>query len=437
MTIEKSAQASLRISSGAAELVAGSPAKHPMNENPTRFKRRKQWAALMLLAAAVATLLFILRFVVAHPVGTLDFVNAYTAGTILRTGSAAKLYSLHLQQAIESRLAPGGQFLPYDHAPFEAWLFLPLALMPYRQAYLVWAGFNLLVLGLVFYLLPYTGYRLDADSRLVWLATCLPLAAGVLVLGQDSLLLAPVFLLAFLALKRRRDLVAGLILGAGLFRFEILLPFVFVFLLRRRWKVLAGFSIAAVAAVLASVPLVGWGGLAAYGKVLLEVGRATGSEANGVNVGAMPSLRGALAAFSNGAIPPAFIFPLVLAGTLLLLAWAAWEFRSIAEPERPAFDLQFSFAVIAALLASYHLFVHELTPLMVVAFLLLGYEGIARRGQKLLCRPGTMLLLLLSLTMIVGAALDFHNFSVLFVVLFGLIVWLSREIDDPGNAEPC
>jgi len=164
-----------------------------------------------------------------------------------------------------------------------------------------------------------------------------------------------------------------------------------------------------------------------YANVLLAVGKATGSAANGINVVTMPSLRGALAAFSSGAIPPTLLLPLVVAGSLLLLTWAAWEFRAIAKPDSPAFDLQFSFAVIAALLASYHLFSHELTPLIVVAFLLLGYECGVQRSQPLRDRPGTMLLLLFSLTMIGGAVLGFRDFSVLFVVLFGLLVWLARE----------
>ncbi|HEV2387826.1 MAG TPA: hypothetical protein VGS20_11290 [Candidatus Acidoferrales bacterium] len=40
-----------------------------------------------------------------------------------------------------------------------------------------------------------------------------------------------------------------------------------------------------------------------------------------------------------------------------------------------ACDLEFALATVAALLASYHLFVHELTPLLVAAFPILGYEG--------------------------------------------------------------
>lgn len=114
-------------------------------------------------------------------------------------------------------------------------------------------------------------------------------------------------------------------------------------------------------------------------------------------------------------------------GSILLLGWAAWEFRSISTPENPSFDLQFSFAAIAALLASYHLFAHELTPLILLAYLILGYEEVARSSESLLGRSSTQLLLLIPIVMIVGSALRFRAFSVLFVALFGLLVWLSQE----------
>jgi len=71
--------------------------------------------------------------------------------------------------------------------------------------------------------------------------------------------------------------------------------------------------------------------------------------------------------------------------------------------------------------------------LTVVAFLLLGYECAARRSQALYDRPGTMLLSVFSLTMVVGAAWGFRNFSVLFVVLAGLLAWLAQELYAMGR----
>lgn len=399
----------------------------PAHERTLR-ETTKRIATVSLIGVAVVSLMLTLRFTVAHPFGTLDFANSYTAGTILRKGLATRLYDLKLQHEIQSRFTTNPQFLPFDHPPFEAYLFAPLAGLSFTQAFLVWAAFNLAVLGLVFYFLPRTGHRLDADSRLVWLAAAFPVVGGVLVLGQDSLLLAPVFLFAFLALKKRRDVVAGLVLGLGLFRFEIMLPFVFIFLLRRRWRVLAGFAAASAAWFLTSVAMIGWSGLLNYAKLLVVVGGAAGDRANGVVTATMPSLRGAVATFLGGAIPSVALFPVVLAGTLALLFWAAWQFKSVANPNDPSFDLEFSLATIVALVASYHLFVHELTPLIVAAFLMLGYESAKLREVPLLKRPGASLLLLFALVIVVGELAGFRSFSVVFVVLLGTIAWISLEI---------
>lgn len=420
---------------------AGTKSRIHSPESPTTIGGRLHRALVtrllpgVLTVGALACLFFMLQFVVTRSGASLDFIGPYTAARIVHQGSARRLYDLHLQRELESQFVPGGRFLPFDHPPFEAWLYLPLARLPYSQAYLIWAAFNLLVLAGVFYFLRFTGFQMDSDSRLVWLATCFPLVTGALVLGQDSLLLVPVFLFAFLMLKRRQDVIAGLALGSGLFRFEILLPFALIFLLRRRWKVLAGFSVMALAALLVSVPLVGWSGLVGYGKVLVNVGRVTGSAANGVNVATMPTLRGALAAFSGGAISPTWLFALAMAGSLLLLVWAASVFRHVAKAESPAFDLEFSFAVIAALLASYHVFAHELTPLIVIAFLILHSESVRHRNLRLLERRGAALLLLFVLVMVVGGAVGFRDYSVLFVVLAGMMISLWRDLAEIENRE--
>lgn len=391
----------------------------------------KRLVLLLLTAGALIPIFFLLYSVAAgsrSARGNLDFTNLYLAGTIVRRGASAHLYDLPIQHRVEREVS-SGPFLPFDHPPFEAWLCLPLSYLSYPAAYLVWAAFNLaLTVGLV-YLLAFSGFRQATETYLVWLAVTILLVIGVLLLGQDTLLVAVVFLVAFLALKRRREYVAGLALGLGLFRFEILLPFVFIFLLRRRWKVLAGFLGASALALFASVALVGWRGILDYGNVLLQIGRTEGSAANGVVAATMPTLRGVVPTFLGGVIPPQFFFPLILIGTLALLIWAAWEFKNIAHPEVPAFALEFSLAVLAALLSSYHLFVHELTPLIVIGFLMLAYEGTKPHKGILRNRQGTALLLLFAVVYgIGGAVFHFREFSVLFIVLLGLMIWLSQEL---------
>ena len=386
-------------------------------------------ALLVLLGAAFGVLAVQLDQMANSRSGTLDFASFYVAGKILRQGQAGRLYDLRLQREIELGISPAGPFFPYDHPPFEAPLFAALAGLSYSDALIAWGGLNLALFVLILYLLPRIGRRLETTGLLVWLAVCVPLVAGVLLLGQDSLLIVPGFILAFLALKKQRDCAAGILLGLGLFRFEIMLPFVFIFLLRQRWKILAGFSVSSSVALLASLAVVGWRGLLDYSGVLLEVGRAAGSRADSVDAATMPSVRGAVVTVLGHVMPPQFLLPVILLGTLALLGWAAWEFKSIARPDAPAFALEFSLAVVAALLSSYNLFVHELTPLIMIGFLILGYEANLRREGIVGNRRGTALLLLFAGVYGVGGAVfHFRDFSVVFIVLLGLMIWLSQEL---------
>lgn len=292
---------------------------------------------------------------------------------------------------------------------------------------MLWSVLNLAMLSLVFFLLRHTGYSLKGEGFIAWIAVWLLPVVEAVAIGQDTIFLALIFLLAFLALKKKHDLLAGLTLGAGLYRFEIILPFMFVFLLRKRKKVLFGFFVASVACMLTSVLLVGWSGLHEYYDLLLSVGRARGNLADGVLVRMMPSLRAALVMLMGGRLPPFELFVAVLVASVLLLGWAAWQFSSVSRPEESAFDLQFSLAVIAALMASYHIYTHELTPLIPVAFIVLGYERQASRaGRQGVMKSAT--LLLLCLLMLPGGGLTVHGVSLLFFVLLGLCVWLSVEI---------
>ncbi len=385
-------------------------------------------ALLALFAAALSILLFQLDQMTRHGTEELDFVAFYTAGKIVNGGHSNRLYNVHLQQNIERAIIPSGPFMPYYHPPFQALLFAPLALLSFPHAFLIWATITLAAWGLIVYLTRLTGYRLRTWPYILWTGICLFFVLIALDFGEDTLLLALVFLLAFLALKRRRNYVAGLALGLGLFRFEILLPFVFIFLLRRRWKLFAGFCTVGTVLLAVSAALVGWTGLVAYVRTLIEVGgAAAGPWADRSSASMMPCLRGAFDSLLGGVIPHNFLFPAILAATFFLLGWAARKFKDIDRPADPAFDLEFSLAVIAALLSGYHVFIGQLTPLIVVGFVILAYEAVRPRQGILGNRRGTVLLLLIFGVVAGVAAVHSQAFSVEVVVLLGVMVWLARE----------
>src|SRR5205085_1228506 len=77
-----------------------------------------------------------------------DFLAFYTAGTFVGDGRADQLYNLHSVSSFEHNLARtesltiGTEFGPYWNPPFLAWVFVPLAHLPYHTAWNVWCFIN-------------------------------------------------------------------------------------------------------------------------------------------------------------------------------------------------------------------------------------------------------------------------------------------------------
>ena len=76
-------------------------------------------------------------------------------------------------------------------------------------------------------------------------------------LGQDSILSTALLLAVFAALKQKRDGWAGFLLALGLYKPQLVLPLAGVFLVARRWRSVAVFSITGV--ILAAVSLASGG----------------------------------------------------------------------------------------------------------------------------------------------------------------------------------
>ena len=288
-----------------------------------------------------------------------------------------QLYDLETQFAIQREFASAVKqrenALPFNHPPFEALLFAPLARLPYVAAYLVWALFNIaLILGLWILLRP----RLPSLHAFL---PALPLLAMfaffpvviALLQGQDSILLLFLYGLAFSALATGRNFVAGVCLGLALFKFQLVLPFVLVLLVRRQWRAVAGFVVTAFGLLMVSAAVVGWSGVMAYPGFVLRLSRS-GAQA-GIDPRAMPNLRGLVAGSLHLAGLPATL--LIIALSIALLALAAHWWREQAGRQ---FVLGFSLCLTVTIIASYHLLTHDLSllilPILLLAELLVAGE---------------------------------------------------------------
>src|SRR5437588_9043849 len=79
-----------------------------------------------------------------------DFTAFYAAGHYTDLEQFDKLYDIEAVKRFEQEtgrrfgLSLGDSYGPYWNPPFYAWVFAPLAGLPYGQALLVWTGVNLL-----------------------------------------------------------------------------------------------------------------------------------------------------------------------------------------------------------------------------------------------------------------------------------------------------
>src|SRR5258705_5943371 len=86
--------------------------------------------------------------------GHADFRQLYAAGYMVRTGHAAELYDLPSQQLFQDVLVGNDErALPFIRPAYQALLFVPFSLLPYRSAYLAFLAVNLVLLATVFWIL--------------------------------------------------------------------------------------------------------------------------------------------------------------------------------------------------------------------------------------------------------------------------------------------
>lgn len=295
-----------------------------------------------------------------------DFTIYYTAGTMIRQGMGHDLYNNVTQFVVQQQFAPQVATrlgaLPFNHPPFEALLFVPLAYFPYRVAYLLWTLVNLgMLISLPVLLRPYVPIlaRLPSFGWTTAGLAFFPIFFALLQ-GQDAILLAFLYGLAFVALKKQRLALAGAWLACGLFKFHLVLPFLSLLLIQQRTveqrkKILGGFVAVGALLSLISFATVGRRELIVYPHYVLglEATMAKGA----IMPSDMPNLRGILYLMASQ-MPHLDILVLSLSAGLFLVA--AWSLRSRAAGTHKNTDagvdedLKFALALLATVLVSYH-----------------------------------------------------------------------------------
>jgi hypothetical protein len=316
-----------------------------------------------------------------------DFPDFYAAARMVAGGHGHQLYDAEAQRQYQARHT-GRIGTLYIHPPFEIVLYLTVAWLPLKYAYLLWSLLNLALIAASSRLLANEALRF-CNWWLLFAAslTFVPLALCIQQ-GQDSLLLLLLIVLAFKALRWNRAFAAGCWLGLGLFKFQVVLPMLVVLLLTRngsaRKSMAKGFGSVTVGLVAVSTAISGWSVFRDYPVFLLHL---RGQTFAGIFPQAMANLRGlGYIIFHNDQSARAITVLSIGSILALLLTVIGWkDLRLTREPDATAngsdnFDRAFANTVLSALLVSYHLNPHDLTILLLPLALIVDHAIRRRSG---------------------------------------------------------
>jgi Glycosyltransferase family 87 len=302
--------------------------------------------------------------------GNADFRVFYSGGYLTQSGYASQIYNDIEMKHIQDELVSNSPWvLPFTHPAYEALLFIPFSLLRYRSAYIAFLGFNLLCLIVAYLLLrPRFGLLRERWQWLPPLAVIgfMPVPAA-LMQGQDSLILLALFAAALSFLDSGSELAAGLLLGLGIFKFQILLPIAFLFFVWRRWQILIGTLISSAAVLALSVVLTGTDAQKTYAHKLYDIGlkrRGADLTGYGIPVAGMPNIRGLVSNVLH--IAPGVSLTTIIISSLILIILTALRGSSVSP------QWQLAIAISAAALTGYHVLPHDLSILLIPMAILLS-----------------------------------------------------------------
>lgn len=318
--------------------------------------------------------------------GDPDFTVFYTAARILREGRGGQLYDPHVQHVVQNDFTSNPLIrrgpLPYIHPPFEAIPFVPLTVLPYPVAFVVWDLVNLgMLVGVRLILRSSTGLLRKIPLSIVVLAflAFFPVFA-TFHQGQDSILLLLLLALAYGAMNRGSDFAAGCWLGFGMFKYHLMLPLVLILILWKGKKLALGFIAVASFLFAISLALVGWHGLLQYPGYAWRI--VSVPAFGGIPLRQLPNLLGLLGGWpllgdAEGIVR--IVALVAAAGLLIAVAWL----RNLAEDPR-SFKLCFACAVIASVLAGYSTNTYDLSLLIVPLAIVADFVAESRTEWNIL-----------------------------------------------------
>ena len=390
-------------------LIAWAPARAVTGE-----ARQAAPGALLLMMAVFASAGFLFKLAEynrAYRYG--DFTSYYVAAATLREGSGA-LYHPATPDMILARAETPGPWTEtaarwgvrdanyYLYPPFFAMAMMPLTMLPYEAAHLLWYLANLAALGACVWLFvmsdadwprPRLGVNLmDLTLALVAIALSWP-SLFTFGAGQANFVVLLLLLGALTALRAKRDVAGGLMV-AGAAAIKMTPALLLVYLAwRRRWVALGAAAAGLCALVVAGAAAAGWSSYEVYATQMVPL----------LSRGCAHWINESFAGFFTRLIDGADIFSWAIASlspaargmTMAAGLLVAGASLAMAGRREASLDLEFCLLVVATLFISPLSWTHH-SVLSLMAFLMLA-RHLTRDG---ILTAGWVLAMTLSFTLV-------------------------------------
>ena len=323
-----------------------------------------------------------------------DFLHLYTLGSLAAAHRGSDLYDINAQAALVAQRVPeaaGIRYLPL-YPPQVSIFFAPLSRLSYGWALILWWSCSAAVYGIGCYSVWRASPNLrDHGGTVLLLAAAFPAFFHLIAWGQTSAAALACFTLMFFLLRDQREFLAGIVLGCLIFKPQLGIAAVVVFLSIGAGKAVLGAILSAALQLFAGILYYGLEPLRQWMRMLWNV--RTMWPLLEPKLYQTHSLR----TFWSMLFPwPGLSFALyVLSAALVLgLTIACWK-RS-----RPApLPLRFSALLFATVLVAPHLTVYDLV-ILAPAFILLADWLIGQPGTASTRWLGTLLYLVYMLPLL-------------------------------------
>jgi hypothetical protein len=305
---------------------------------------------------------------------TSDFLQYFSAGRMVLDGHPADMYRWGPMLHMEHRLAfpyalPVHTFQPWlIYPPFTALIFAPLAALPFDVARLLWFLLSAVALSFALYLISRIASLSPRADLILRVATFISLPlVQTLREGQVTVFLLLALLAAYILTLQGRAIPAGLCLAVFTVKPQYAIPIVLVLAIRRYYAVLASF--AGWLLLLFAVPAVLFGPDTVLGYLRDMAGLRNGGPI-------FNSVSESIYGLAQQTLPRSMVAPVWAAASILVIAYLLWYAR-----RAPSLRVPFALSIVAALLISPHLLLHELVLLLLPAAVAMREAN--RRGLKI------------------------------------------------------